>query len=242
MSRPQGHNKYTFLHFTTTVQFKFGDEIINARPGACIFFTPAVPQWFHSKTDVVHNWLHAESDLADLLELYNIPQNQILYPENTAFISEIFHEIEMEFFSDNPNRERLIEVYINEFLIKFSRALQKNNTTEHITRKLKTKMRYARQYMLSRPEHPWTVAEMASIASLSASRFHAVYKTMFASSPMRDLISARIDYAKSLLLSDEEKTVSQIAEKLGYNDQYHFIRQFKSIIGKTPGAYRKAKK
>ena len=30
-----------------------------------------------------------------------------------------------------------------------------------------------------------------------------------------------------------------LAEELGYNDQYHFIRQFKARTGLTPGLYRK---
>lgn len=55
---------------------------------------------------------------------------------------------------------------------------------------------------------------------------------------MQDLIDARIARAKTLLANKELDTV-QLAEALGYNDQYHFIRQFKARTGQTPGAYRK---
>ena len=45
--------------------------------------------------------------------------------------------------------------------------------------------------------------------------------------------------AKSLLLSDKRYPLPQVAEMLGYNDQYHFIRQFRTETGMTPGDYRR---
>lgn len=51
----------------------------------------------------------------------------------------------------------------------------------------------------------------------------------------------RISLAKSLLRSNQDMTLAETAEKLGYNDQYHFIRQFKAATGQTPGKYRRNK-
>ena len=242
MSRPKGHPQYTFMHFTTSVQFKFGDTLVQARPGACIFYAPEVPQWYHSPQDVIHNWLHADASLSKLLEKYNIPQNEIIYPENTAFISDVFRLIEIEYFSDNPHKKDLIEGYVTEFLIKLSRALHSGASVVVIHRKEREKIRTVRQRVLSEPEKRWTVPEMAGLALLSPSRFHAVYKALFGTSPLQDVIEAKISYARSLLLSDEQLTMPEVAEKLGYNDQYHFIRQFKLITGETPGSYRKSRK
>ena len=83
---------------------------------------------------------------------------------------------------------------------------------------------------------------MAEMASLSPSRFHAVYKALYGTSPLQDMIEAKINYACSLLLTNESLTLPAIAELLGYNDQYHFIRQFKAVTGQTPGAYRKSQR
>ena len=240
--RPKGHPQYTFMHFTTPVQFKFGDMLVQARPGACIFYAPRVPQWYHSPQDMIHNWLHTDESLSALLEAYDIPQNQILYPENPAFISDIFRQIELEHFSDHPHKAALIEGYVNEFVIKLSRALHGGVTGVPLHRKEREQIRAVRQRVLSEPERKWTVPEMAALVSLSPSRFHAVYKALFATSPLQDVIEAKIRYARSLLLSDEQMAITEVAEKLGYNDQYHFIRQFKAVTGETPGAYRRARK
>ena len=75
--------------------------------------------------------------------------------------------------------------------------------------------------------------------SLSPSRFRVVYKSLFGVSPIRDLIEARIDRAKDLLLEEETDSLSRIAEKLGYKNQYDFSRQFKQITGLSPSGFRK---
>ena len=239
ISRPTGHPKFTFLHFTTPIQIRVGDQILDAHPGACIFFSPGTPQWFHSESKVVHNWMHAEDSLGSLLTQFSIPADQLLYPRNSDFISESFRKIEQEFFSDFPNRALLIDGYLTEFLIRFSRALQTEVPHETIPRETRVRLRSVRQEILSHPETRWTVAQMADLAILSPSRFHWVYKTLFGTSPMQDLIDARVGYAKSLLLSDSHATLPEIAEALGYHDQYHLIRQFKSVSGMTPGEFRK---
>ncbi len=242
ISRPQGLTSYTFLHFSTPVQFRLGGELVLAQPGTCIFYAPGTPQWFHSPNEVIHNWFHANPAFGDLLKKAEIPQNILLYPSDTGFISEICRKLELEHFSDNPYKEELTDGYLLEFVIKFSRALQANTPATTVPRQTRERMRAVRREILSQPDKPWTVAEMANLCSLSSSRFHTIYKSVFATSPLQDLIDAKIGYAKSLLLSNDQLPLPDVAEKLGYNDQYHFIRQFKAVTGTTPGAYRKAKR
>lgn len=239
ISRPYGHTDYTFLHFTTPIDFEIEGRAIKAEPGACIFFEPGVRQFFHSDIDVIHNWFHADKSLALLLKRYEIPVNCILYPKNTEFISQIFRIAEAEFFSSNPYKTELLSCYINEFIIKFASSLKNDAAIAVVNRKEREKLQSARRTILSSPEKRWSVAEMADLVSLSPSRFHAVYKSVFGTSPLKDLIDAKIRYASSLLLSDESLILPEVAERLGYNDQYHFIRQFKAVTGCTPGEYRK---
>lgn len=79
---------------------------------------------------------------------------------------------------------------------------------------------------------------MAARIPLSESRFYTVYKSFYGTSPMEDLIRARIDSAKNALLFTD-RTISSIAESLGYNNLTHFIRQFRSFTGMSPSGYRR---
>lgn len=212
---------------------------MEARPGACIFYSPNSPQWFHSPERLIHNWMHPGPEFAELLQQYQIPENTLLYPRDTSFISGLFQKMEREHYSDNSYKQELVDGYIAEFVIKFHRALYTDTPSILVSHRTREKMRAVRREVLSHPEKKWTVAEMAELASLSPSRFHAVYKLQFSTSPMQDVIASKISYARSLLVSNAQLTLPEIAEKLGYNDQYHFIRQFKAVTGQTPGAYRK---
>ena len=151
----------------------------------------------------------------------------------------LFEKMEPEFFAQTPYREEMLDSLFNALLILLARSA---GATAPIAQQKPEKhldIKEIRQHILSNPQRKWTVAEMAKMMSLSPSRFHAVYKEVFGTAPMHDVIEAKIEYAKSLLLSDKRYSLPQVAEILGYNDQYHFIRQFRTETGMTPGTFRK---
>jgi AraC-like DNA-binding protein len=92
--------------------------------------------------------------------------------------------------------------------------------------------------MLCSPEKDWSVELLAEKAMLSPSYFQGLYKKAFGTSPIRDLIDARIKKAESYLLSSDKKE-SEIALLCGYKNVEHFLRQFKKSKGITPAQFRK---
>ena len=237
--RPQGRQDYTFLHFITPITIVLGGKEIRAKPGACIFFAPGTPQCFCSDEPVVHNWIHVDASWKQVLAYYGIPEDRLIHPGSGDYISRLFHMIEVEHFSANPYREELIASFLQEFLIRFARSMRRESVSGGISRADRQKLSEVRREILAQPEKRWTVPEMAALAALSPSRFHAVYKTLFGTSPMQDVIEAKMRYAQSLLLTYPEMKLPAMAERLGYTEQYHFLRQFKSVVGVTPGAYRR---
>ena len=229
--------KYSLFHFPEPVEIRIGDEIIQTEPDAVIVSRPGEPRGFYFHQDTRFNFLHARLAIGPLLEQYQIPMGTILYPRDPDFLNGCFKRLRMEYLSEEMDAEDLQDIYIREMLILLSRSLRKPESVADT--KLQTRMLKLRLEMLSRPCEKWTVEEMAKTVSLSASRFHVVYKAMFRTSPMRDLINARIDHAKVLLLENREETLAVIAEKLGYKNPYDFSRQFTQLTGTTPGNYRK---
>ena len=185
------------------------------------------------------NWMHNFVEIEPLLKKYGIPLNTVFYPSNPSFISDLFRKIYREFNGNAPFREDLVDGYVEELFIKLSRAIRTNVPYIPLSTDEQKKLRAIRQQIHDRPEHRWMVAELAEMAHLSPSRFHAVYKSMFGVSPMADVIEAKIDRAKAVLILNSETSVQTFAEQLGYSNTYHFIRQFKSVTGVTPGAFRK---
>ena len=101
-------------------------------------------------------------------------------------------------------------------------------------------MRSLRRQLLSPQNEGRSIEELARQADLSPSRFYALYRSLYGTSPHADRILARLDSAKNRLLYGSE-SVSRIAEDLGYENTTHFIRQFKAHTGVTPSFYRKCK-
>jgi len=85
---------------------------------------------------------------------------------------------------------------------------------------------------------PLSVADMARRANLSPSRFTAVFRLRFGTSPHQYLLRLRIDFARSLL-ENTGLPLHEIAECSGFADVHHFAKTFRRLTGITPGAARR---
>ncbi len=238
ISRPNGREDYTFLQFLTEVQLRVGDTWVTVRPGGCIFYPPHMPQHFTADVPLLHNWLHADASLHDALVRYRLPEGELFYPHNVAFVSELLARIEAEYASVMPAREAMIDAYMTELLIKLSRELTERRAAaptddEHVRR-----LRTLRQQILEYPERHRSIAQMASCLSVSPSRFHTIYKAYFGTTPVQDMIDSRIFRAKVMLETDQQIKIGALAKVLGYNDAFSFIRQFRRATGLSPDRYR----
>lgn len=95
-----------------------------------------------------------------------------------------------------------------------------------------------RKHVTNTPADTWTVADMAEIVNLSTNRFSVLYRKFFGQSPMDDLLSARIELAKSYLVSSSS-TLEVIADGCGFANVYYFSKLFKKRTGYPPGKYRR---
>ena len=68
--------------------------------------------------------------------------------------------------------------------------------------------------------------------------FRREWKKIYSESPLQYHISIRFYYAKEYLTSGYY-TVSEIAQKCGFDDVSYFVRFFKRQAGLTPGEYKK---
>ncbi len=80
------------------------------------------------------------------------------------------------------------------------------------------------------------LSDLAGLAGLSPSRFHAVFESAVGQPPGRYLQSLRLQRARQLLFG--EGGIAEIAFACGYQDVFHFSRIFKKHFGLSPSAYR----
>jgi AraC-like DNA-binding protein len=85
-----------------------------------------------------------------------------------------------------------------------------------------------------------TLDELAKEACVSASYLSALFRQKTHYSPIQLFTSLKIQRA-SQLLKATKTPIKQIAEEMGYTDQYSFSRSFKQIMGTSPKKFRENK-
>jgi AraC-like DNA-binding protein len=95
-------------------------------------------------------------------------------------------------------------------------------------------------YMSEHLDQPMRVSALAALANLSPAHFTVLFKEQTGCSPRDYLHLLRIHRACQLLRSST-LNVKEIANRLGYQDQFHFSRQFKAFQGVSPSEYREGR-
>lgn len=83
------------------------------------------------------------------------------------------------------------------------------------------------------------LADIAADFGLSEQVFRKRFADRVGVPPARWRQRRRIERAKHLLVTTDD-TLADIAERLGWCDQFFFARQFKQATGQAPGAFRRA--
>ena len=83
-----------------------------------------------------------------------------------------------------------------------------------------------------------TAQTLADACAMSPATFYRLFRQTMGITPMGYLETYRLKQAAHLLLSDAD-TLSVIAEKCGYWDEFHLSRNFKKHYGMSPREYKK---
>ena len=84
----------------------------------------------------------------------------------------------------------------------------------------------------------WTVSEMAEYCNISENYLRTLFHKHTGLAPKEYIDNLKMNRAVEMLNNPEMK-IYEIAERLGYVDNYHFIRRFTRVLGQSPGKYRK---
>ncbi len=85
-----------------------------------------------------------------------------------------------------------------------------------------------------------SIAEIAARCGVSECYFRRLFKEYSGESPVAFRQHYRMEKAKQLLLSDEQMSISDIAQELNFADIYHFSKTFKKYCGVSPQGFVKA--
>jgi len=237
--KKHGQIDFVFVRFHSSTTLILGGKTYSIVEPCMFLIDSDTPyKYFANGDDYVDDYLHfAVENRSSFLSELTFPLNTPIYYQNDIAITDLLRFIYTEHSGENRLAARSIDLLIRCLLVKvteeWSKSQQRNTNVPHYYELLSV-----RNTILASPEKPWTIDELASLAHLSPAYFQVCYKRAFGITCMNEVINAKVEQAK-LLLTSTELTVNQIATETGYNEVYHFIRQFKKSTGMTPGAFRK---
>ena len=94
------------------------------------------------------------------------------------------------------------------------------------------------EFVESHLEDDINLASLAAEARLSVYHFARGFKLSTGVSPHRYVLEQRVRRARQLLMQTD-LPLSAIASAVGFYDQGHFSRQFRSLVGTTPSSFRR---
>lgn len=93
-------------------------------------------------------------------------------------------------------------------------------------------------YVRAHPELFLTCRELAAQCGLSVRQLGRLFRQQEKLSPLEYLHRCKLEQAR-LLLADGSRSLREISEALGFQNEYYFNAFFSRYMGLTPGGYRK---
>jgi AraC-like DNA-binding protein len=90
-----------------------------------------------------------------------------------------------------------------------------------------------------RPALPWTLNDLAKLASMSRAAFVRRFRALTGEAPLTYLARWRMAQAERML-RDTSLSVSEIATRVGYGSEFAFSKAFRRTRGVAPANYRKS--
>lgn len=242
VDRPHGLGQYLLLRFYTPMLVHTTAGLVYGEPGDCLLYEPAFPQWFTGRgVGYIDDWMHIKGPaMPALVRRYQVPVNTLFRPRELDFFSPALEAINRELYRRELFWEHSVRMLVENLLMRLGRLVNEQESADLGPADLARAgvLRSVRMQVHERLKERWTVASMAELAHVSASRFAVLYKRLFGVSPVEDLIDARLARARALL-TNAGLSVGEVAAQTGFTSLCYFSRLFHRRVGITPRDYHR---
>lgn len=236
-NRPNGSENYIFVFFNSRAEVKLHDDTLTVEKNTFILFQPHTPHYYRElESPFINDWFHCNGDgIQEFLLDIHFPVDTPVDASDPMLISRSIMELTNRHRLDGRLRERIIDSDLRSFFMKLTDLRER--TAPHQLHHYYIRFTELRSELYRSPQKYRSVHDLALSLNLSKSYFQHIYKELFGCSVMTDIINARLEHAK-YLLDHSQWSVTHIAHSCGYENDTHFMRQFKKFIGVSPRQYR----
>lgn len=157
-----------------------------------------------------------------------------------ASVQELAPTVELLFaeaFGQLPGRQTAVDRLAEYFLVLLLRAAMEARLVEGgiLMGLADSRLVHAITAIHERPEHPWSLQELAQAAGMSRARFAVHFRRIVGMTPFDYLADWRIGVAQDLL--KRGKSLKIVAPSVGYTNSTALTRAFTLRIGMSPKAW-----
>lgn len=256
---------YEYLHVHPEIQLTYivrssgtlicGSRVVHFRPGDLFLFGSNTPhvfrndseenttEWVESislylRPDILLPGFTALPETTELKQLVEKSRQGILFPSTTG--SEVFELMKRLIHAEQLNRVTLL-LQLLQHCIEALRSAQLLLDTPHekwLNEAEGNRLNTIVGFALKEFKRDISLTEVANLANMTPHSFCRYFKQRTQKSFSSFITELRIDHAcKSL--KNKNVSITEIAYESGYNNRTHFNRDFKKLLGITPGEYRK---
>ena len=152
-------------------------------------------------------------------------------------VNLILNDIDKERANTKLGSMTLIKGSLLQVLVLLQRQLEKIGTSQHPEQWRQSVVKDVIHHLQDNPGAAPDLSQLADRCALSPNHLSSIFKSVTGKTINAYSAELRISRAQELLRETPMK-LRQIAEVLGYYDQYHFCKAFKKATGMSPSAYR----
>lgn len=162
---------------------------------------------------------------------------QLVHVRGEARLATLVELVGQETRGARPARDLVLARLLEVLLIEALRSTTRADTSPGLLRGLADpRLAAAIRRMHERPDHGWTVAELAGEAALSRSTFFERFRRAVGVAPIEYLLTWRMALAQKLL-RERDIGVAEVAKRVGYSSASTFSVAFARHVGAPPRRY-----
>lgn len=233
IDRPNGSGDNLIIIFKTPSVIRQNGVIQTVPAGSAVVYSKGEPQYYGAAgAEYINDWVHFDCDERDtFFDKIRLPFNTVLHI-SAGGTEDILNMLSLEQVSGGENSGECVDLLLRLLLAKLGGA---GGSPRGNFRSVSLKALRAEIYR--DPASCKSIAELSARLALSPSYFQSLYKKEFGVSCYEDVLSARLERAK-YYLADTALSVKNIAELCGFENDTHFIRQFRRRTGMTATQFR----
>lgn len=234
VDRPTGTGDWLLMCFHEQVYLKSTSGIAEYPAGSWIIWTDRDSHYYgRNDQEWSHSWVHFDGkSVAPMVVDCGFKTNVVMHLDSQDILKNSLIPIYQEIIEQSDPDRIMLQNLLQNLLRRLSRQMGKTGTDIMPKRVLKIK-----NLLESHPSRRYTIGSLAKEASMSVPHFCAEFKKYVGTAPIDYLIKMRLQQARYLLY-DHNQSIAEIATRVGYNDIFHFSKQFKKHFGVSPKKLR----